>query len=868
MEFEVVSEPFLFSRLDSVSVPFVLQSTEKKKVKVKMYVYNTDVHGPGGYGDAPSLVKTINVVETNRAVALSLSRDDIAFLNGRAGPDSPITIRLKIRATLNKPFALVSGAIRFIAVTTDDPDKPVREAAVQYIDPSGGDPALAKVGPDEGFLTRFYSLQPGIMNINWAFEPHVHQPGQKHGQKHHDKDHDDISIKVYRGLVVSKNRIIEPGRITHDDDQDKLDNTLVAEAHVHAEEGVASVRTGFFEVDVGLYTVVYFNDDDRHHGKNDRFTVKTNDYSASGSGDETWIFASAYQDYLVQADVGSLSLKAVLRQVPGASSPPGSEWSHERIDWVENLVSIDSWEPRGLEPRAVDLDGDGIENSVDGRFIDGAFIDESGVVSENFTDQHRDGVTFGFRIPADSLFLSVKDLNDPGGGVLIQVTGQGEDTALLTTCGSEVTVSNGDSLKVTCGSATFQVYSGPVEVSLGGDLMVRLPSGARTKVTEAPVNVFEVENLPGSADIIVIEGLGSNQELEPGATLRLELGLPLPTPMPTPTPITTPVPAPTLTPSPEPTPTPSPTADAMPEPTATPISTPPPAKTPVPTPTPTAMPVSTPIPTAVLGPTPSWLTRTRTPNNVKAGGALATNGTDLYAFQGGDKTGFWRLNVGSSSWSTLPPAPAKVDEGGALVYANGFIYALRGGGKKDFWRYSLSGGVWEERADAPKDVDWGGSLAYDGSGSIFAFRGDHKKDFWQYRIAIDEWTGRKRAPDDVKQGGALVYLDGSVYALGGDGKRDFWRYDIAGNDWTGLAHAPQNVKEGGALGTDGIDVYALRGDKKKDFWKYGVATGTWTTLDSTPQSVKAGGSLRYLGGGFYALRGDDKNDLWEFAPSQ
>ena len=108
---------------------------------------------------------------------------------------------------------------------------------------------------------------------------------------------------------------------------------------------------------------------------------------------------------------------------------------------------------------------------------------------------------------------------------------------------------------------------------------------------------------------------------------------------------------------------------------------------------------------------------------------MATNGTDLYAFQGGDKTGFWRLNVGSSSWSTLPPAPAKVDEGGALVYANGFIYALRGGGKKDFWRYSLSGGVWEERADAPKDVDWGGSLAYDGSGSIFAFRGDHKKDF-------------------------------------------------------------------------------------------------------------------------------------------
>lgn len=145
-------------------------------------------------------------------------------------------------------------------------------------------------------------------------------------------------------------------------------------------------------------------------------TVKTKRYSASGSGGETWIFASAYQDYLVQADVGGLSLKAVLRQVPGAASPPGSEWSRGRIDWVENLVSIDSWEPRGLEPRAVDLDGDGIEDSVDGQFINGTFVDESGVTSENFTDQHRGGVSFGSKAQTDNLFLSIKDLNDPSGG--------------------------------------------------------------------------------------------------------------------------------------------------------------------------------------------------------------------------------------------------------------------------------------------------------------------------------------------------------------------------------------------------------------------------------------------------------------------
>ena len=65
---------------------------------------------------------------------------------------------------------------------------------------------------------------------------------------------------------------------------------------------------------------------------------------------------------------------------------------------------------------------------------------------------------------------------------------------------------------------------------------------------------------------------------------------------------------------------------------------------------------------------------------------MATDGADLYVFQGGNNSGFWRFNVGSSSWSILTPAPQNVQQGGALVYAGGFIYALRGNGQKDFWR--------------------------------------------------------------------------------------------------------------------------------------------------------------------------------------
>ncbi len=60
-------------------------------------------------------------------------------------------------------------------------------------------------------------------------------------------------------MVVDGKQVIPPGRVTWDDDPEGLDNTLVAQARVHAVEGVSSVRTGFFEVDTGLYTVVYLN---------------------------------------------------------------------------------------------------------------------------------------------------------------------------------------------------------------------------------------------------------------------------------------------------------------------------------------------------------------------------------------------------------------------------------------------------------------------------------------------------------------------------------------------------------------------------------------------------------------------------------
>ncbi|MCH8309214.1 MAG: prepilin-type N-terminal cleavage/methylation domain-containing protein [Chloroflexi bacterium] len=314
--------------------------------------------------------------------------------------------------------------------------------------------------------------------------------------------------------------------------------------------------------------------------------------------------------------------------------------------------------------------------------------------------------------------------------------------------------------------------------------------------------------------------------------------------------------------TPTPTPTGSPTA--TPTPTATATNTPLPTSTPTPTPTVTntPLPTSTPTPT----PTPSvWVSLDDTPSKVKYGGALATDGTNIYALRGANKKTFWRYSVALDSWSSLSDTPENVKAGGTLVHADGYIYAFRGGSHDDFWRYSISSGNWETLEDAPNNVGWGGSLTWDGSDAIYAFRGNRRDDFWKYSISADSWSSLSDAPSNVYDGGAVEYLSGLIYAFRGDDKDDFWKYTVSTDTWSSLQDTPKVVEEGGSLAWNGGDlIYALDGDKTVGFWVYSISGGNWLTLADTPSKVDDGGALIYLNGEIYALRGDDKDDFWKF----
>ena len=56
--------------------------------------------------------------------------------------------------------------------------------------------------------------------------------------------------------------------------------------------------------------------------------------------------------------------------------------------------------------------------------------------------------------------------------------------------------------------------------------------------------------------------------------------------------------------------------------------------------------------------------------NVADGGALTTDGTSIYAFQG-KTTAFWRYNIAANTWTALAPFSAATNQGGALVFVPG-----------------------------------------------------------------------------------------------------------------------------------------------------------------------------------------------------
>ncbi len=234
----------------------------------------------------------------------------------------------------------------------------------------------------------------------------------------------------------------------------------------------------------------------------------------------------------------------------------------------------------------------------------------------------------------------------------------------------------------------------------------------------------------------------------------------------------------------------------------------------------------------------------------------------LYVLRGASRTDFWRYDIASDSWTAMAATPAVISSGGAMGTDGNDIYALRGSSNQ-FFKYSTLLNTWLAMSTTPASVGAGGALAYT-NGAMYALRGGSTNTFWKYTISTNLWTPLANTPANVSWGGALTTDGTNIYALQGGTTNVFWKYTIATDTWSVLAVVPATVGGGGSLSCDGLSIYALRGSNFNNFYKYTIASNTWATLTNTPNPIVLGGSLTCDDPNTYILRGNNDDKFWSF----
>lgn len=163
-----------------------------------------------------------------------------------------------------------------------------------------------------------------------------------------------------------------------------------------------------------------------------------------------------------------------------------------------------------------DSDDDGINDSIDGRVVPNTtnFIDDSGVYSNQFTDQHLGGTTYGEIIDRNGLDVFIDDLSLSG--VVINVKGDWMTYALINVCGIPYAFYGGDSGTMTCGSSTALILSGQPEAHLLGNVLLLLPNGSMSTIDELSEGGYSILNHDQSLGPITIVDNGVELDVQAG----------------------------------------------------------------------------------------------------------------------------------------------------------------------------------------------------------------------------------------------------------------------------------------------------------------------------------------------------------------
>ena len=151
-----------------------------------------------------------------------------------------------------------------------------------------------------------------------------------------------------------------------------------------------------------------------------------------------------------------------------------------------------------------DTDGDGIQDAIDG-IVNGVFNDQSTAFSSDFTDQHLGGFTRGSIVDRGDNLVTVTD--DPVLGVILEANG-GTGTSQVEMCDPDrfnIFLTDGDQIKVTCGSLAGEVGAGLVDVDVALNVSVAIPVGASFFMDILPGSILSISNLgeTGGPDMVI-----------------------------------------------------------------------------------------------------------------------------------------------------------------------------------------------------------------------------------------------------------------------------------------------------------------------------------------------------------------------------
>jgi hypothetical protein len=157
----------------------------------------------------------------------------------------------------------------------------------------------------------------------------------------------------------------------------------------------------------------------------------------------------------------------------------------------------------------------------------------------------------------------------------------------------------------------------------------------------------------------------------------------------------------------------------------------------------------------------------------KDGSCIVPVGNTIYALKGGDKyNSFWAYDIATNTWTQKESLPqvhpmitkkTRTKDGGAITTDGTNIYIIKGGGKQDFWKYTPDTiGAWTAMDTIPLGARGKKGVPKTGAGLgyynyvIYLLKGNKTDELWQYALTTTDKVIQPNTGQTVSANTGLV----------------------------------------------------------------------------------------------------------------